>query len=116
MLDFRKEQTKFYDHESKLHAFQEQALSWGCLHPWHTKGIYQTLNPLPLTLCTGSRSSYEIVDMELAGQDHVTSSSNMLATSPTQMEFVTSVPTMDVSGLYSFSSSSTLLLLYSYFT
>ena len=79
------------------------------------KGIYQILSPLTRTLCTGSRSSYEIVDMELAGQDHVTSSSNMLATSPTQMEFVTSVPTMDVSGLYSFSSSSssTLLLLYS---
>ena len=35
--------------------------------------------------------------MESASQDHV-SSSNMHATSPTQMEFVTSVPTMDVSG------------------
>ena len=91
------------------HAFQEQALFWGLPAP------HRDFNPLPRTLCTGSRSSYEIVDMELAGQDHVTSSSNMLATSPTQMEFVTSVPTMDVSGLYSFSStsSSTLLLLYS---
>ena len=37
--------------------------------------------------------------MESAPQDHV-SSSNMHATSPTQMEFVTSVPTMDVSGGY----------------
>ena len=46
---------------------------------------------------TGSRSSYEIVDMELESQEHH-SAANVQATSPTQMEFVTSVPTIDVSG------------------
>ena len=45
---------------------------------------------------SGSRSSYEIVDMELETQEH--HATNVQATSPTQMEFVTSVPTIDVSG------------------
>ena len=45
---------------------------------------------------TGSRSSYEIVDMELESQEH--HAANVQATSPTQMEFVTSVPTIAVSG------------------
>lgn len=47
----------------------------------------------------GSRSSYEIVDMELESQEH--HAANVQATSPTQMEFVTSVPTIDVSGTIS---------------
>ena len=45
---------------------------------------------------SGSRSSYEIVDMDLESQEH--HAANVQATSPTQMEFVTSVPTIDVSG------------------